>query len=117
MTFSNGIWSGSHVWSRMYRPASIHSGPTQDAVLAFSAPRDGNVMINDNVKKELNGGDDVKVQIKHNDNEVWPANSQWQEIESHDSTGYDHKISLSIKEGDYIYINFRIGAVSNKFYY
>ncbi|MGG5460546.1 glycoside hydrolase domain-containing protein [Clostridium sp. B9] len=103
MTFSNGIWSGSHVWSRIYRPASIHPGPTQDAVLAFRAPRDGNVMINGNVKKELNGGDGVKVQIKHNDNKVWPANSQWQEIESHDSTGYDHEISLSVKEGDYIY--------------
>lgn len=105
MSFSNGIWSGSHVWSRIYRPASIHPGPTQDAVLAFKAPRDGNIVINGNVKKELGGGNGVKVQIKHNNNKIWPLDSEWQEISSHDFTGYDHEISLTVKEGDYIYFS------------
>ncbi|MGG5462065.1 glycoside hydrolase domain-containing protein [Clostridium sp. B9] len=98
-----GIWKGTHEWSRIYRPSSMHPGTDQNAVIAFKAPRDGEIIVNGNVKKLLSGGNGVDIKVIHNNTKVWPESSEWQRLNATDTSGYNLDLMLTVTEGDYIY--------------
>lgn len=98
-----GVWQGTHEWSRIYKPSSMHPGTNQNAVLAFKAPRDGDVLISGNVRKILSGGNGVNLKVMHNENKVWPENEEWQKLNYNDTSGYNLDLMLTLKEGDFIY--------------
>ncbi|WP_170272254.1 glycoside hydrolase domain-containing protein [Clostridium tarantellae] len=99
---ANGTWQGSHSWSRIYAPSSLHPGPTQEAVLTFKAPKDGEILVFGNPKKENLNGDGVRVKIELNSNKVWPLENDWEVIQGKDATGIKHDFELNVKEGDLI---------------
>ncbi|MGL5245889.1 MAG: discoidin domain-containing protein, partial [Sarcina sp.] len=102
----NGIWQGTHEWSRIYKPSMLHPGPTQDIVLAFKCPKSGNISITGNVKKDnIGGGNGVRVNIKYNNNKIWPIEKEWQTINYNDSIGYNQDITIDVLKDDYIYFN------------
>ncbi|ELC8441365.1 discoidin domain-containing protein [Clostridium perfringens] len=102
-TLDGGVWQGTHEWSRIYKPSSMHPGTNQNAVLAFKAPRDGEVLVSGNVRKILSGGNGVNLKVMHNENKVWPENGAWQKLNYNDTSGYNLDLMLTLKEGDLIY--------------
>ncbi|MDZ5252399.1 glycoside hydrolase domain-containing protein [Clostridium sp. LIBA-8841] len=102
-TLDGGVWQGTHEWSRIYKPSSMHPGTNQNTVLAFKAPRDGDVLVSGNVRKILSGGNGVNLRVMQNENRVWPENEEWQKLNYNDISGYNLDLMLTLKEGDLIY--------------
>ncbi|MPQ43259.1 glycoside hydrolase domain-containing protein [Clostridium tarantellae] len=103
-SIGNGIWQGTHEWCRIYKPAMLHPGTNQDVVLAFKCPKSGRINISGNVKKEnILGGDGVKVNIKYNNNKVWPLDNEWQLIKYNDDIGYNQDITLDVEKDGVVY--------------
>lgn len=98
-----GVWQGTHEWSRIYKPSSMHPGTEQNAVLAFKAPRDGEVLIGGNVKKLLSGGNGVNIRVMQNKDKIWPESEEWKKLNFNDTRGYNLDVITTVKEGDFIY--------------
>ncbi|EGT3616071.1 DUF4091 domain-containing protein [Clostridium perfringens] len=98
-----GVWQGTHEWSRIYKPSSMHPGKNQNAVLAFKAPRYGDILISGNVRKLLSGGNGVNIRVMQNGNKIWPESEAWKKLNYNDISGYNLDLITTVEEGDFIY--------------
>ena len=82
-----------------------HAGAAYDAVLTFTAPRDGNLQIPSfTAYHDSLSGDSVSLQILKNDMVIFPEDADWHAPEV---LGWETKIPdiyLTVKKGDKIYL-------------
>ena len=102
LAYSKDTWYGSTYWTGPDWTRSgkdwQHPGEKTSSVRRFTVPRDGQVVISGSVfKADTNGGDGVRVSIRHNADTVWQK-----EIEANDAQGFDPALSLDVKAGDRI---------------
>ncbi len=94
--YGSTYWTGPD-WTRVGKDWQ-HSGQKTSSVRRFTVPRDGRVTVSGSVfKADTNGGDGVRVGIRHNAEVVWQ-----QEIEAKDAQGLDPALTLDVKVGDRI---------------
>jgi hypothetical protein len=98
---SLNAWKGSYTWNRIWSPAVLHPD-TNDTVVAWKAPKTGQVRITGKPRKEGSGGDGVNVKIMQNSTQLWPA-SGWQFIGASDISGVAHDLTVNVTAGDMIY--------------
>ncbi len=92
--YGSTFWTGPD-WTRVGRDWQ-HSGEKTSSVRRFTIPRDGSVSISGSVfKADTNGGDGVRVSIRHNAETVWQK-----EIEANDAQGFEPALTLDVKAGD-----------------
>lgn len=103
MTWDSNVnrWKGTKQYSLIWAPAQFHPD-TSNTVVAWQAPRAGDILIKGNPKKVNTGYDGVKVKILKNNTALWPE-SGWQTIGGSDITGFTHNLNTSVAEGDRIY--------------
>lgn len=100
LTHSKDTWYGSSYWNgpdwtRVGKDWQ-HPGEKTSSVRLFTVPSDGAVTISGNVcKADTNGGDGVRVSIRHNAEVVWQ-----QDIGPNDAQGVDPAIALEVRKGD-----------------
>jgi hypothetical protein len=94
-------WKGKKQYSLIWSPAQLHPD-TSDTVVAWKAPRSGNITIKGNPKKVSAGYDGVKVKVLKNSQNLWPENG-WQSIGGSDTTGMTHQLTTRVLAGDFIY--------------
>jgi hypothetical protein len=94
--YGSSYWTGPD-WTRVGKDWQ-HSGEKTSSVRRFTAPRDGKVTLSGSVfKADTNGGDGVRVSIRHNADTVWQ-----QDIEANDARGVDPALTLDVRAGDRI---------------
>lgn len=102
LEYSHDIWYGSPYWTgpdwtRVGKDWQ-HSGEHTSSIRLFTIPRDGQVVLSGSVcKADTNGGDGVRVSIRHNAEVVWQR-----DIEANDAQGADPGLSLNVRAGDRI---------------
>ncbi len=102
ISYSKDTWHGSTFWTgpdwtRVGKDWQ-HSGGKTSSVRRFTVPRDGSVTVKGGVfKADTNGGDGVRVSIRHNADVVWQ-----EEIEAKDTQGVEPALTLDVKAGDRI---------------
>ncbi len=102
LVYSEDTWYGSTYWTgpdwtRVGKDWQ-HSGEKTSSVRLFTVPRDGKVVLSGRVcKADTNGGDGVRVSIRHNAEVLWQ-----QEIEANDAEGLEPSLPLEVHAGDRI---------------
>jgi len=102
LEYSKDVWYGSAYWTgpdwtRVGKDWQ-HSGEHTSSIRLFTVPRDGQVTVSGNVcKADTNGGDGVRVSIRHNADVVWQR-----DIEANDAQGTDPGLTLNVRAGDRI---------------
>lgn len=102
LNYSEDAWYGSTYWTgpdwtRVGKDWQ-HSGEKTSSVRLFTVPRDGKVLLSGSVyKADINGGDGVRVSIRHNARILWE-----QDIEATDAQGVDPGLTLDVRTGDRI---------------
>lgn len=98
----SGYWQGAS--STTLIGNNWQHADTNDSVRKWIAPTTGTVTITGNVAKgDISAGDGVRVMIKQNATQIWPAVAGWQTIAYNDSTGYNISKTISVTAGDAIY--------------
>ncbi len=102
LEYSKDAWYGSTYWTgpdwtRVGKDWQ-HSGEKTSSVRVFTVPRDGKVVLSGRVyKADTNGGDGVRVSIRHNAKVLWQK-----EIEANDAQGADPALTIEVRTGDRI---------------
>ena len=102
LEYSDDVWYGSTYWTgpdwtRVGKDWQ-HSGEHTSSIRLFTVPRDGQVVVSGSVcKADTNGGDGVRVSIRHNAEVVWQR-----DIEANDARGADPGLALDVRAGDRI---------------
>lgn len=102
MEYSKDTWYGSTYWTGPDWTRAgkdwQHPGEKTSSVRRFTVPRDGKVTISGRIfKADTNGGDGVRVSMRHNADTVWQ-----QEIEANDAQGTDPALTIEVRKGDRI---------------
>lgn len=85
------------IWS----PAIMHPD-TDDTILAWKAPKTGNVRLFGNPRKQDVGGDGVNVKIQVNSQSIWPSVG-WKTIDAYDTNGVSYDMNIAVNKNDIIY--------------
>jgi hypothetical protein len=104
--YGSTYWTGPD-WTRVGKDWQ-HPGERTSSVRRFTAPCGGTIVISGNVcKADTNGGDGVRVSIRHNADVVWQ-----QEIGASDAQGLDPALPLEVRKGDRLrFVVHRQGAI------
>ncbi len=82
----------------------MHPHSNLSTARIWKAPADGMIHITGNIrKKDISGGNGVKVRIQVNRNRVWPENAEWQSIAYNDSTGQNIDITIPVKANQKVF--------------
>ena len=93
----------------------MHPDDNYQTARIWKAPADGMVHITGRIfKRDISGGDGVRVKILRNREHIWPANSEWQTIAFNDLTGVYTDIYLRVSANEKIF--FVIDAIDNAQY-
>ncbi len=102
LTYRDDTWYGSTYWTgpdwtRVGKDWH-HSGNRTSSIRRFVVPRDGQIVVSGRVyKADTNGGDGVRLAIRHGARTIWKA-----EIDQDDRRGVDPKLTLQVRQGEAI---------------
>lgn len=97
MTFdtAKNVWIGNETYLQI-GPKWFHPGSAGDAVLTWTAPKNGSVTISGRVQDaNTTCGDGINASILHNGSSLWSGS-----IKNGDRVGIDHSILKDVKQGD-----------------
>ncbi|MDQ0877375.1 hypothetical protein QFZ77_006034 [Paenibacillus sp. V4I3] len=113
MTWNSSLnaWKGAGTWNRIWSAGVLHPD-TNDTVLAWKAPKAGQVRITGKPRKAGTGGDGVNVKLMQNSTQLWPA-SGWQAIGASDISGVAHDVTINVAANDMIYFIVNKNSTTN----